>query len=73
MLRILSWRLILGSNGILNSILMGLGIMDEAAPILLYSMTAVTITLTYVWIPLVALPIFASLERINKSLLEAAR
>ena len=72
LLRILSWRLILGSNGILNSILMGLGIMDEAAPILLYSMTAVTITLTYVWIPFVALPIFASLERINKSLLEAA-
>ena len=72
LLRILSWRLILGSNGILNNILLGLGIMDEAAPILLYSMTAVTITLTYVWIPFVALPIFASLERINKSLLEAA-
>lgn len=72
LLRILSWRLILGSNGILNSILLSLGIIDEAAPILLYSTTAVTITLTYVWIPFVALPIFASLERINKSLLEAA-
>lgn len=72
LLRILSWRLILGSNGILNSILLSLGLVDEAAPILLYSSTAVTITLTYVWIPFVALPIFASLERINKSLLEAA-
>lgn len=72
LLRILAWRLILGSNGVLNSILLALGLIDEAAPILLYSMTAVTITLTYVWIPFVALPIFASLERINRSVLEAA-
>ena len=72
LLRILAWRLILGSNGVLNSILLSLGIMDEATPILLYSMTAVAITLTYVWIPFVALPIFVSLERINRSVLEAA-
>ncbi|MCS6843070.1 MAG: ABC transporter permease [Caldilineales bacterium] len=72
LLRILSWRLILGSNGILNSALISLGLREEAAPILLYSQAAVTVTLIYVWIPFVALPIFASLERINKSLLEAA-
>lgn len=72
LLRILSFRLILGSNGILNGVLMGLGLRTEAAPILLYSQTAVSITLIYVWIPFVALPIFAGLERINKSLLEAA-
>jgi spermidine/putrescine transport system permease protein len=72
LLRILAWRLILGSNGVLNSVLLTLGIIDEASPILLYSMTAVVITLTYVWIPFVALPIFASLERINRSVLEAA-
>lgn len=72
LLRILSWRLILGSNGMLNGILLALGLATESAPILLYSQTAVTITLTYVWIPFVALPIFAGLERINKSLLEAA-
>ncbi|MFZ2488751.1 MAG: ABC transporter permease [Anaerolineae bacterium] len=72
LLRILAWRLILGSNGVLNSILLSLGLIKEASPILLYSMTAVTITLTYVWIPFVALPIFASMERINRSVLEAA-
>ena len=72
LLRILAWRLILGSNGVLNSVLLALGIVKEASPILLYSMTAVTITLTYVWVPFVALPIFASLERINRSVLEAA-
>lgn len=72
LLRILSWRLILGSNGILNSALISLGLREEASPILLYSQAAVSVTLIYVWIPFVALPIFASLERINKSLLEAA-
>lgn len=72
LLRILAWRLILGSNGVLNSILLSLGLVKQGSPILLYSMSAVAITLTYVWIPFVALPIFASLERINRSVLEAA-
>lgn len=72
LLRILAWRLILGSSGVLNSVLLSLGLIEEASPILLYSMTAVGITLTYVWIPFVALPIFAALERINRSVLEAA-
>ncbi len=72
LLRILAWRLILGSNGILNNVLLFLGLIDEPAPILLYSMTAVMVVLIYVWIPFVALPIFAGLERIDKSLLEAA-
>jgi ABC-type spermidine/putrescine transport system permease subunit I len=40
--------------------------------ILLYSRLAVVITLVYVWLPFVALPIYASLLRINPSLLEAA-
>jgi spermidine/putrescine transport system permease protein len=72
LLRILAWRLVLGSNGILNTVVLSLGLIDEPAPILLYSMTAVVVVLVYVWIPFVALPIFAGLERIDKSLLEAA-
>lgn len=72
LLRILAWRLILGSNGVLNNVLLSLGLISEPAPILLYSMTAVMVVLVYVWIPFVALPIFAGLERIDKSLLEAA-
>lgn len=72
LLRILAWRLILGSNGMLNSLLLSSGLIKETSPILLYSQTAVIVVLTYVWIPFVALPIFASLERISKSLLEAA-
>jgi len=72
LLRIFAWKLILGSNGLLNSLLLWLGMIEKASPILLYSRSAVIITLIYVWVPFVALPIFASLERIDKNLLEAA-
>lgn len=72
LLRIFAWKLILGSGGLLNSLLLWLGVIDTASPILLYSRTAVMITLVYVWVPFVALPIFAALERIDRSLLEAA-
>jgi len=72
LLRIFSWKLILGSSGALNSLLLSLGWIEKASPILIYSQQAVIATLVYVWVPFVALPIFAALERIDKSLLEAA-
>lgn len=72
LLRILAWRVILGTNGVLNSFLLSTGLITEAAPILLYSRAAVVITLVYVWIPFVVLPIFSALQRIDRSLLEAA-
>ncbi|HEX6387156.1 MAG TPA: ABC transporter permease [Anaerolineae bacterium] len=72
LLRVFAWRLILGSTGLLNTFLLWLGLIEEAAPILLYSRSAVVITLIYVWVPFVALPIFAALERVDIALLEAA-
>jgi len=72
LLRILAWKIILGTNGLLNSLLLSVGLISEAAPILLYSQTAVVVTLVYVWVPFVALPIFSALQRIDRSLLEAA-
>jgi spermidine/putrescine transport system permease protein len=72
LLRILAWKFILGSNGLINSLLVGLGLTEEALPILLYSPTAVVVTLIYVWMPFVALPIFAALQRIDRRLLEAS-
>lgn len=72
LLRILAWKIILGTNGLLNSLLLSTGLISEAAPILLYSQTAVVVTLVYVWVPFVALPIFSALQRIDRSLLEAA-
>ncbi len=72
LLRIFAWKLILGSQGLLNSLLLWLGVIENTSPILLYSRTAVVITLIYVWVPFVALPVFAAMERIDRSLLEAA-
>ena len=72
LLRVLAWKGILGSTGILASFLTWVGLDLKDAPLLLYSPEAVIITLVYVWIPFVALPIFAALERIDTSLLEAA-
>ncbi len=72
LLRIFAWKLILGSQGLLNTLLLWLGLIEQASSILLYSRTAVVITLIYVWVPFVALPIFAALERIDRNLLEAA-
>lgn len=71
LLRVLSWKVILGGSGVLASLLELLGI-EPSGPILIYSPKAVIVTLVYVWIPFVALPIFVALERIDRSLLEAA-
>ncbi|MCB0014326.1 MAG: ABC transporter permease [Anaerolineales bacterium] len=71
LLRVLAWKVILGGSGLLVSLLDWAGI-QTSGPILIYSADAVIVTLVYVWVPFVALPIFAALERIDRSLLEAA-
>ena len=70
-LRLLAWKVILGDQGVINSFLWT-GIRDEPVTWLLYSQFAVILTLIYVYIPFVALPIFASLEALDRRLLEAA-
>jgi spermidine/putrescine transport system permease protein len=72
LLRILAWKVMLGSNGALNTFLLSLGLVKEAVPLLLYSRAAVIVTLVYSWVPFVTLPIFSALERIDRGLLEAA-
>jgi len=74
LLRVLAWKVILGSNGVLNSLLFWTGVRSHDHPIsqLLYSKFAVVLVLIYVWLPFVALPIFVSLETLDRRLLEAA-
>ncbi len=72
LLRVFAWKLILGSGGLLNIVLMAAGLVDEPAPILLYSRSAVIVALVYSYMPFVALPIFVALQRIDRSLIEAA-
>lgn len=72
LLRVMSWKVILGYNGVLNSGLMGLGLTSEPSTALLYNTSAVVITLTHAWAAFAILPIFVSLEKIDRSLIEAA-
>ena len=70
----LAWKVILGSQGVVNSFLYWTGFRDPDDPVsqLLYSRFAVILVLVYVWVPFVALPIFVSLESLDRRLLEAA-
>ncbi len=72
LLRVFSWKLILGYNGVINSALKWIGLIDQPLGFLLYNPTAVVITLAHAWAPVAILPIFVSLEKIDRSYLEAA-
>ncbi|QDC01191.1 ABC transporter permease [Mesorhizobium sp. 8] len=73
LLRVMSWKVILGYNGVLNSGLMGLGIIDKPITALLYNSNAVIITLVHAWAAFAILPIFVSLEKVDRTLIEAAK
>jgi spermidine/putrescine transport system permease protein len=72
LLRVFSWKIMLGFNGVINSGLMSLGLISEPLGFLLYNPPAVIITLTHAWVTFAVLPIYVSLEKIDRSLLEAA-
>lgn len=72
LLRVFSWKLILGFNGVLNSALMTVGLIDEPLTFLLYNEVAVVLTLAHAWAPFAIMPIYVSLQKIDRSLLEAA-
>lgn len=73
LIRVFLWKVILGYNGVLNSTLIGVGIIDEPLTFILYNANAVVITLAHAFAPFAILPIFVSLEKIDRSLLEASR
>ncbi len=72
LLRVFAWKLILGYNGVINSGLMSLGVIHHPLEFLLYNPTAVVVTLAHAWAAFAILPIYVSLEKIDRSLLEAA-
>lgn len=72
LMRVFSWKIILGENGILNGFLQSIGIIDSPSSAFLYSPWAVAIVMTYVGIPFVFLSAYTLLDRIPPSLYEAA-
>lgn len=72
LLRAYVWKTILGTEGILNSFLIYVGAISEPLSALLYSQSAMVVTLTYIFIPFMVMPIFTALEKIPQNLTEAS-
>ncbi|WP_126977595.1 ABC transporter permease [Frigidibacter oleivorans] len=73
LIRVFLWKVILGYNGVINSGLTTLGIIDEPLTFILYNVNAIVITLAHAYAPFAILPIFVALEKIDRSLLEAGQ
>jgi putrescine transport system permease protein len=71
LIRVYAWMTILQRDGLLNQALLALGIVD-APPVWLSTDTAIFIGIVYTYLPFMVLPIYATLERMDETLLEAA-
>jgi len=73
LVRIYAWRTILGKQGLLNSTLQWLGLIDEPLEFLIYSNIAVVITLSGLLLPLAVLPLYSAMLNVSRDYLEASR
>lgn len=72
LVRVFSWKIILGYNGVLNSTLLSLGILDRPSQLFLYNQFSTILTFVHVWFPFMLLPIITAFERLPQDLLEAS-
>jgi spermidine/putrescine transport system permease protein len=72
LVRAYAWKTILGSDGVLNTLLQYLHVTRHPLDFLLYSPFAVVLTLTHIYTPFAFLPIYAALEHIPRNLVEAS-
>lgn len=73
LVKIYAWRTVLGTDGILNSALLGLGLIAEPLQFLLFNTGAVVVTITHYLLPLAILPLYGALKDIDDTELAAAR
>ncbi len=73
LLRIYAWQAILGEQGLLNGLLLNLGLIDKPSQLFIYNNLGVFIVLLYVYFPFAALAIYASMERFDFDLMRAAQ
>lgn len=71
LIRLNGWKTLLGKTGALNSLLTGLGILEQPMEIL-YTRGAVVLGMVYILFPYMVLPLFASIDKLDMSLLEAS-
>jgi len=69
LVRAYAWKTILGSDGVLNTLLQYIGLARHPVGFLLYSPFAVVLTLTHIYTPFAFLPIYAAIEHIPRSLI----
>jgi spermidine/putrescine transport system permease protein len=72
LIRVYAWLLILRPTGFVNTALQGAGMIDAPLP-LLFTNVAVAIGLVYILVPFMFLPIYASIERLDRSLIQASQ
>jgi len=72
LVRAYAWKTILGSDGVLNTLLQYVHLTRHPLEFLLYSPFAVVLTLTHIYTPFAFLPIYAALEHIPRNLVEAS-
>lgn len=72
LVRSYAWMLILGTQGLVNQLLLATGVTNDPVAWLLYSDFAVTVALVHIYMPYFILPLYAVLEKIEPSVLEAA-
>src|SRR6267143_1468437 len=72
LVRAYAWKTILGSDGVLNTLLQYVHLTRHPLDFLLYSPFAVVLTLTHIYTPFTILPIYAALEHIPRNLVEAS-
>lgn len=73
LVKIYAWKSILGRDGIINGLLLWTGVIDGPLSFLIYSPSAVVVTLTYFLLPFAVLPIYGSMRAIPDDLIEVAR
>jgi spermidine/putrescine transport system permease protein len=71
LVRLYAWITLLADHGIINNVLLTLGVLQHPLP-LLYNEGAVVLGLVYTYLPFMVLPLYASLERLDRAVLEAA-
>ncbi|HIK53700.1 MAG TPA: ABC transporter permease [Synechococcales cyanobacterium M55_K2018_004] len=72
LVRVFAWKIILGYNGVLNTLLIELGILHEPSSAFLYNQFSTMLTFVHVWLPFMVLPVITAFERLPNDLWEAS-
>ena len=73
LLRVYSWQAILGEKGVINDVLVGLGVLSEPSRLFIYNDIGTYIVLTYVYLPFAILVLYSALDRFDFTQLTAAQ